>query len=79
MSWKQWSKGQILRGTKEIFGNRDHKKITFFFILGEQGHKPIYFQGCKGTGTTPIHPLEVFTALFYQLRPFCTQSTDYLR
>ena len=35
----QGNKGQILRGTKTILGDREHKKT--FSILREQGNKPI--------------------------------------
>ena len=34
-------------GTKTKLGNREHKKTFFFFILGEQGNKPIYFRGTR--------------------------------
>ena len=34
------------RGTKTIYGNREHRKNKFS-ILGEQGNKPIYFRGKK--------------------------------
>ena len=38
-------------GTKTKLGNREQD--LFFFIFGEQGNKPIYFIGNKGTGTHP--------------------------
>ena len=31
ISGEQENKGQILRGTKTILGNREHKKTNFFF------------------------------------------------
>ena len=41
------NKGQILKRTKTVFGNREHKKTTLF-ILGEQSN---LLQGNKGTCT----------------------------
>ena len=41
ISGEQGNKGQILRGTKTILGNREHKKTNFRFL------------GNKGTGTPP--------------------------
>ena len=47
ISGEQGNKGQILRGTKTILGNREHKKTNFRFlgnrgtsqfISGEQGN-----------------------------------------
>ena len=38
ISGEQRKKGQILRGTKTILGNREH-------VLREQRNKPIYFRG----------------------------------
>ena len=49
ISGEQGNKGQILRGTKTILGNREHKKQMFDFLgTGEQAN---LFQGKKGTGT----------------------------
>ena len=45
-------KGQNLRGTKAIFGNRKHKKTNFLF--GGKRKKPIYF---RGTRKQVPHPL----------------------
>ena len=47
----QGNKGQILRGTKTILGNREHKK-TYFRYWGNRGTSQ-FFQGIKGTGTSP--------------------------
>ena len=47
------------RGTKTILGNRNIENK--FLIFGEQGNKPILFQGNKGT-CTPLggpHECEV--------------------
>ena len=41
----QGNKGQILRGTKTILGDREHEKT--FLILGKQGNTPIYFSGTR--------------------------------
>ena len=46
ISGEQWNKGQILRGTKTILGNREHKENTFS-IFGEQGNTPIYFRRAR--------------------------------
>ena len=49
ISGEQGNKGQILRGTKTILGNREHKKTNFdFWGTGEQAN---LFQGNKGTST----------------------------
>ena len=49
ISGEQGNKGQILRGTKTILGNREHKKTNFrFWGTGEQAN---IFQGNNGTGT----------------------------
>ena len=49
ISGEQGNKGQILRGTNTILGNREHKKQVFNFCgTGEQAH---LFQRNKGTGT----------------------------
>ena len=51
---EQGNRDQILRGTVEQRQNWGTGNIRFFFfIFGEQGNKPIYFIGNKGTGTHP--------------------------
>ena len=51
ISGEQGNKGQILRGTKTILGNREHRKQIFgFWGTGEQAN---LFQGNKGIGTPP--------------------------
>ena len=55
ISGEQGNKDQILRGTKTILGNMEHKKTIFdFWGTGEQAN---LFQGTKGIGTP--HPLGV--------------------
>ena len=54
ISGEQGNKGQILRGTKTILGNREHKKTNFRF-LGNRGTSQ-FIQGNKGTGTPPPPP-----------------------
>ena len=49
ISGEQGNKGQLLRGTMTILGNREYKKTIFdFWGTGEQAN---LFQGNKGTGT----------------------------
>ena len=42
---EQGNKGQSLRDTKTLLGNKEHKKFNFRFW--EQGNKPIYFRGTR--------------------------------
>ena len=51
ISGEQGNKGQILRGTKKILGNRAHRKQIF--NSGGTGEQANLFQGNKGTGTPP--------------------------
>ena len=57
ISGEQGNKGQILRGTKTILGNREHRKSNFQylgnrgtsqFISGEQGNRYPPWEGLKG-------------------------------
>ena len=49
ISGEQGNKGQHIRGTKTILGNRKHKKANIRFW----GEQPNFNQGNKGIGTTP--------------------------
>ena len=50
ISREQGIEGQILKGTKTILGNREHRKQIFNF--GEQENKPIYFRVTR----EQVHP-----------------------
>ena len=59
------NKGKILRGTKTIFGNREHKKTNFRF-LGKRGTSQ-FISGEQGNRYPPRRAF-----LIYQLPPILT-------
>ena len=51
---EQMSKNERNRGIKAIFGNKEHRKLRFWFRRREEENKEIYF---RGTGQQ-VPPLE---------------------